>query len=163
MQSSRDEFAVETATDNDGGMGAAEIESAGKDTLVPKAEDFAFGAEAEGKRGGAFFGYGLEAPGAADEGEQRPDQARHDGQRETLAEGEFGLRGCKGLHGTELAIGSHSRRFYGEHGLAGQQLSKLAFGGLPLSVDGRMQRYRGAVLLDEFEKPSPYPPPPTHT
>ncbi len=80
LESAGDQFAVEALADDDGGAGAAEVKRAGQDALVPEAEDLGAGAFAEGKRRGAFFGDGLEAPGAADDREQRPDQARNHGQ-----------------------------------------------------------------------------------
>ena len=78
----RDELAIEALADDDGCAGASEIKRAGQNALVPEAEDLGACALAEGKWGGAQFGDCLEAPGAADKREQRPNEARDNGQNE---------------------------------------------------------------------------------
>ena len=90
LEDARDQFAVEALADEDGGVGAAEVEGAGKHALVPEAEDLRARAFAEGKRRDALLGDDFKAPGAAHEPEQRPNQARNHGQHEALAEGEPG-------------------------------------------------------------------------
>src|ERR1039458_2802121 len=49
-ESAGDQFAVEALTDDDGCAGAAKVERAGQNTLVPEAEDFSGRSGAEGKR-----------------------------------------------------------------------------------------------------------------
>lgn len=84
-----DKLAVEALADDDGCACSAEVESAGKDTLVPEAEDFGGGSGAEGKRCCSLFGDGFKAPGAADDRKHRPDEAGNDGQGDALPKGEL--------------------------------------------------------------------------
>ena len=65
LESPGDQLAVETPADDDGCAGAAKVEGARQDALMPEAEDFGSRADAEGKRHSAGFSDGLEAPGAA--------------------------------------------------------------------------------------------------
>jgi hypothetical protein len=80
LQGAGDEFAVEALADEDGGVGAAEVEGAGEDALVPEAVDFAAGGEAVEGWGYAFFGEDFKAPSAAYGHQERPDEARDDGE-----------------------------------------------------------------------------------
>src|SRR5580692_11515455 len=86
LKGARDQFAVEALADDDGCAGATEIKCAGQNALVPEAEDFCACASAKGKRCGAKFGNGFKAPGATDEREQSPDEARDHGQDDPLAQ-----------------------------------------------------------------------------
>ncbi len=90
LESPGDELAVETPADDDGCAGAAKVEGARQDALMPEAEDFGSRADAEGKRHSAGFSDGLEAPGAADNREQPPDEPRNHSQHNALPEGESG-------------------------------------------------------------------------
>ena len=69
-------------------MGAAVVIGAGEDTLVPEAVDFAAGGEAVEGGSYAVFGEDFEAPGAAHDHEQSPDEAWDDGQGQALGQGE---------------------------------------------------------------------------
>ena len=84
---------------------------------MPEAKDLGACALAEGKRGGALLGDGLEAPGAADDREQRPDEARNYGQHEALAQGEL-FAGCCGhfvdFRAEPSKRGSGSLRYFAE-------------------------------------------------
>ena len=86
LESARDELAVEALADDDGCAAAAEVERAGQNTLMPEAKNFSGRSGAEGKRRGAFFGDGFKTPGSADDREQHPDEARNNGQHDSLTE-----------------------------------------------------------------------------
>ena len=95
LESASDELAVEALADDDRRAGAAEVKRAGQNTLVPEAEDFSRCSGAEGKRRGSFFGDGFEAPGSADDREQRANEARNYSQRDALTERKL-FAGCVG-------------------------------------------------------------------
>ena len=58
---------------------------------MPEAEDSRAGALAVDSGVDALFGDHFKAPGAADNRQQRPHQARNHGQHKALAEGESGV------------------------------------------------------------------------
>ena len=88
LEGAGDELAVEALADDDGGVGAAEVEGAGEHALMPEAEYLGGCAIAFGEGNRAVFGEDFKAPGAADGRQQRPDEAGHEGEDETLAKSE---------------------------------------------------------------------------
>src|SRR6185437_8498721 len=90
-QDACDQLAVKAAADEDDGVSSAEIEGAGQDALVPEAVNLAPGFLAESDRRYAFLGDHLIAPRKADDPEQHPNDARHDGQNHALRQRESGV------------------------------------------------------------------------
>jgi hypothetical protein len=82
-----DEFAVEAAADEDNGARAAEVNGAGEDALVPETVNLGAGFLTEYDGGDAFFSDDAKAPGETENPEQRPHNARNNGQDESLGEG----------------------------------------------------------------------------
>ena len=76
-------------------MSAAVIEGAGEHALVPEAKDLRARTLAEWEWGSALLGDDFETPGATDQPEQRPNQARHHSQNEALGKSKSG-RGIGG-------------------------------------------------------------------
>ena len=77
---------LKALADDDGCAGATEIKCAGQNALVPETENFGSRASAKGERRCAKFGDGFKAPGATDDREQGPDEARDHGQDDPLAQ-----------------------------------------------------------------------------
>src|ERR1700722_11638487 len=115
LEGARDQFAVEALADDDGCAGATEIKRAGQDALVPEAKDFGSCSSAEGERRCAKFGDGLETPGATDDREQSPNEARDHGQDDPLAQRELwpcgDLFGAFSGHSVDFTAAARNLRF----------------------------------------------------
>src|SRR6185437_9610928 len=117
-----DEFAIEAAADEDGCTGAAEVDGARQHALVPEAVNFCTGAFAKGESDGALFGDGLKTPGAAEDCDQRPDDARGQRQNYSLHEREprASVSWCGGLRrNAGLVRGGHCVNSSGVSGVSG--------------------------------------------
>lgn len=103
LEGASDELAVKGLADEDGGVGAAEVEGAGEDALMPEAVDFTRRGEAVEGWGDAVFGEDFKTPGAAEGLEENPDEAGDDGEGEALGDGEGPL--ARLGHGFILVVG----------------------------------------------------------
>src|SRR5579863_1934455 len=90
----RDHLPVETLTDQDDGPGPTVVVGARQNALVPEAVDLGSSVLAAQNRHNAFFGNYLKTPGAPDDREQDPDQARNNRQPKALGKGEPLVSGC---------------------------------------------------------------------
>ena len=88
LEDARDQFAVEAVADENGGVGAAEVDRARQHALVPEAVDLrarAFAEESGVTPSSAITSKRQVRPMSR---EQRPHQTRNHGQHEALGEGE---------------------------------------------------------------------------
>lgn len=92
LKDAGDEFPVEALADDDGGAGGTVVIGAGEDALMPEAENVPTRGKAVESRGDAFVGDDLKSPGATEGVKQEPDERRHDGQQNSLTEGEWAGR-----------------------------------------------------------------------
>ena len=88
IQDASDQLDVKASADQDGGLGATEVDGAREHALIPETEDARACAFAPEERGDTFFGDFFKAPGKTDEREESPDETRNDGQEQALREGE---------------------------------------------------------------------------